>query len=86
MSILGSDKDTFDAYDLNIEAEFSHADNLLFKLARLGFFVSNLSLKRIFITDVAHELFDQHARENMERKVIEYQSDIRKIQLYGQHN
>ncbi len=86
MSILGSDKVIFDDYDSNIEEEFSHVDTLLFKLARLSFFVSNLSLKRIFITDVAHELLDDAARENMERKVIEYQSDIRNIQQAKQRS
>ncbi len=79
MSILGASPDRFDKYDNDIREEFADASDEEFIPGRLAFFRGVLELPRIFIMKDAHDLLEGPARENIRRKIAEYEERKRSL-------
>ncbi|QSX77817.1 HD domain-containing protein [Agrilutibacter solisilvae] len=74
MAILGSDPDTFSAYDRAIAAEYrGEVPAWLYKLNRRRFLKGLLGRERIFLSDWGHARFDAQARINLRRAVTHKQ-------------
>lgn len=71
LKILGASPDKFDEFDNNIAIEYSFYPPEVYLPGRIAVLRSFAYKPRIFITDKAHELFEDQARTNLERKIIE---------------
>lgn len=84
MKILGAPDDEFEAYDDNIEREFSFAAVPKPELYISGRhkFLKRLAMEpRLFHTDAAHQAFNNQARVNIGRKAVELAARMPQLQL-----
>ena len=72
LSILGSDPQTYDTFEINIRKEYSHVNELEFLAGRSSILNGFLSRHRIFYTDFFHNKFEHSARANLERTIQKY--------------
>lgn len=65
MSILGSDKDTYQKYASNVRKEYSSISDSDYAKGRSHFLQSLLKKDSIFLTEIFIERYEQRARENI---------------------
>jgi predicted metal-dependent HD superfamily phosphohydrolase len=74
MAILGSDPQTFAAYDRGIAAEYrGRVPAWLYRINRKSFLKGLLGRERIFLSEWGHARFDAQARINLRRAVTHKQ-------------
>lgn len=71
LKILGAPPEAFEAYDANIRREYSFVDLETYRQGRYAILNGFYRQKRLFITDTAHERFEDQAKANLERKLGE---------------
>lgn len=69
LSILGADRDRFDAFEKEVRAEYRWVPRPLYCRERKKILKSFLQRDRIFSTDAFHGRFESAARENLVRAI-----------------
>lgn len=67
LSILGSDPETFAAYDTAIRKEYAWVSDAEYRTARAKVLQAFLDRPAIFRTDIMHQRFEEPARSNLVR-------------------
>ncbi len=66
MAILGSEPQTFAAYDRAIAEEYRAVPRWLYGIKRRRFFRTLLASERIYLSDVFHDRYEARARDNLQ--------------------
>lgn len=69
LGILGAEQEHFDHYDACIRAEYYHVPEDIYAAKRKEILTSFLKRDRLYITEWAHEKWDEKARQNLERVI-----------------
>ncbi len=69
LAILGADADVYDRYAADVRAEYAHMPDDAFVSGRRAILEAFAVRPRIFLTDAAHERFEDAARANLAREV-----------------
>lgn len=69
LAILGSPRDVYDRYAVDIRGEYAHVDEPAYRAGRRAVLETFLARPRLFRTATAHERFDAPARDNLRREI-----------------
>ena len=72
LKILGAVPDEFEAYDEHIREEFWFVEQTIYDAERKRILRGLYDRERLFITDVAHRLFEEQAKTNLENRLIRF--------------
>ncbi len=69
LSILGTDADTYDEFELNIRREYRHVPAFIFRKKRKAILEGFLKRDRLYMTGYFHDKFESSARINLIRTI-----------------
>jgi predicted metal-dependent HD superfamily phosphohydrolase len=69
LAILGQDKETFDAYEINIRREYAYVPEEVFKRERAKILKKFLDRPSIFLTEYFRQKYEDQARKNLRRSI-----------------
>lgn len=69
LSILGAADKVYDEFEANVRREYRWVPNLIFKRKRKALLKSFLNRARVYQTDFFHDLYEEKARDNLNRAV-----------------
>jgi len=70
LAILGQPKDKFVHYENNVRKEYSHVPEKVFRAHRVNVLLDFLSRPRIYLTEYFYDKYENQARENIKRSLI----------------
>lgn len=70
--ILGAPEEEFDRYDINISHEYAFVPPHDYVTARKRILRNFYDQDRLFITDVAHQQFEDQAKANLDRRLSQF--------------
>jgi predicted metal-dependent HD superfamily phosphohydrolase len=70
LSILGADRETFDAYEIAVRKEYAFVPDDAFRVGRAHVLKSFLDRATIFSTQAARDMWERQARDNLKRSLV----------------
>lgn len=69
VAIFGQPQDVYDAYARSVRVEYAHVDDASYRAGRANILRHFLSQKVLYADDYFADMYDQQARENLEREL-----------------
>lgn len=69
LAVLGANAGRYDVYARDVRLDFDHLDDATFRAGRIEVLEGLLRAKRLFHTELGHDLWEDAARANLEREL-----------------